>query len=130
MLEKLGSQAKVLQYWNAVAPHLQARFCLSTLGTKIKIERIGNLEYFSKNLATASSRGLDTVKPHGKKIRGSADLVAYLVYDNNRCSDSNEAGGIAYLGTVCAPSYMDHLKVSISEWNKHAANMASVIVKS
>ena len=78
MLEKLGSQENVLEYWNAAAPHLQARFCLSTLGTKIKIERIGNLEYFYQKIV-ASRRGLDVVKSHGIQVLGSADLVLYMI---------------------------------------------------
>ena len=130
MLEKLGSQTKVLQYWNDLAPHLQARFCLSSsLGVKIKIERIGNLEYFPQYVGRASSRGMDIVRSHHKKVLGSADLVTYLVYDNQQWSDSGQGAGVAYTGTVCGPPYMDPQKMSINEYYERTAFMASVSFK-
>ena len=128
MLEKLGSQTKLLQYWNDLAPHLQARFCLSSsLGVKIKIERIGNLEYFPQYVGRASSRAMDIVRSHHKKVLGSADLVTYLVYDDQQWPDSGHAAGIATISAVCSPSYIS--KMSINEYNERSASMASVTVK-
>ena len=118
MMENLGSTAKILQYWNAAAPHLQARYCHSTLGTKIKIERIGNLEYFDQKI-DASEEGLDTVASHGIQIRGSADLVVYMVYGSAINS------GIAWLSSVCGP--LDSQKMSINDWQYNSVAFGSVI---
>ena len=125
MWENLGGTAKVLEYWNAAAPHLQARYCHSTLGTKIKIERIGNLEYFDQKIV-ASSGGLNTVRSHGIQVRGSADLVVYMAYDEYVQWDSNHASGIAWLSSVCSPSSWDHLKMSINEWQTYSVGFGSV----
>ena len=78
----MGDEAAVIAYWNAAAPHIQARYCHATLGTQIKFERIGNFEYFDTKIV-ASGDDLDTVKPHAPTVIGSADLVVYMANDEN-----------------------------------------------
>lgn len=51
MLNRLGCHSAVKEYWNAVAPHVQALFCHRSLGTKIKISRIGEFEFLSDRTA-------------------------------------------------------------------------------
>ena len=70
---------------------------------------------------------MDIVRSHHKKVLGSADLVTYLVYDNQQWSDSGHAAGIATISAVCGPSYIS--KMSINEYNERSAYMASVTVK-
>ena len=60
ILKKIGNKNAVIAYWNAAAPHLQARYCHVTLGTKIKVERVDKFEYFDKKIV-ASDAGLETI---------------------------------------------------------------------
>merc|ERR550539_408168 len=55
ILAKLGSASAVEAYWNAAAPHLQAKYCHNSLGTKIKIERIGKFKHYAGKTFTAST---------------------------------------------------------------------------
>ena len=68
-----------------------------TLGTKIRIERIGNFEYFDKKIV-ASDAGLETVRDNAKNVIGSADLVVYIAHDE---TSSDGTIGIAWSPVVC-----------------------------
>ena len=50
MLERFGSQDAIKAYYNAAAPHLQALFCHRTLGTKVKINRVGEFEFLDERI--------------------------------------------------------------------------------
>merc|ERR1712223_1016488 len=54
ILGKLGSAAAVESYRNSAAPHLQARYCHASLGTKVRIERVGNFKHYAKTLNAGS----------------------------------------------------------------------------
>ena len=41
-----GTADKAIKYWNDAAPHLQARYCHASLGTKIKIDWFMNCPGF------------------------------------------------------------------------------------
>ena len=86
-METLGSHEAVEVYWNAVAPHLQAKFCHESLGTKIKIERFGELKYVEK------AEELNNVQK-AEEFVGSADLYALMI--------GGWGGGVAW-GLVCSP---------------------------
>ena len=60
MLDRLGCHSAVKEYWNAVAPHVQALFCHSSLGIKIKMNRIGEFEFLSDK--TTRTRPTGTLK--------------------------------------------------------------------
>ena len=83
-----------------------------TLGTKIRIERIGNFEYFDKKIV-ASDAGLETVRDNAKKVIGNADLVVYMAHDE---TSSDGTIGIAWSPVVCEPSEYNSQKTSINEW--------------
>ena len=121
-MAKLGSKAAVEAYWNAAAPHLQARYCHVTLGTKIKVERVGNFEYFDKKIV-ASDAGLETVMNNAKEVIGSADLVVYMAHDE---TSSDGTIGIAWSPVVCEPSQFNSQKTSINEWRPDAAAYGGV----
>ena len=123
MLEKLGNVDNVIAYWNAAAPHMQARYCHDTLGTKIKVERIGNFEYFDKKLV-ASSASLGTVKYHAPQVIGSADLVVYMANDK---SSLGGVIGIAWVPVVCSGSSSNPWKTSINEWRPTSVSFGGVI---
>ena len=101
-LEELGSQANILEYWNSAAPHLQARFCHTSLGTKIKIERIGNLELFPYKIGGVGA-WQEAMWDFTVQILEPADLVVYIscVEGAPGCGGG---GGFGYLGAVCTPN--------------------------
>ena len=113
-MKKLGSKDKVVAYWNASAPHLQARYCHTSLGTKIKVERIGEFGYASGKTLSASSSSLEIMRPLTKENLGEADLMVYMCHDTN--SLYGGVIGIAYSGVTCTPPFYDITKQSINEW--------------
>ena len=115
--EKLGDEAAVIAYWNAAAPHIQAKFCHASLGTKIKFERIGNFEYLNKKIDSTYLREL---YPHVEKVIGSANLVVYMAYDKRM---TGQIGG-AWKPSVCATA--NKQKSSINEWREYSVKFASV----
>jgi hypothetical protein len=78
ILAKLGSASAVEAYWNAAAPHLQARYCHSTLGTQIRIERVGNFKHYAGKSLTASGASLQLMFDDTANDMGNADLIAYM----------------------------------------------------
>ena len=98
--EKLGDEAAVIAYWNAAAPHLQARYCHATLGTQIKVERIGNFEYFDQKIV-ASGDDLGVVNSNAVQVIGSADLVVYMANDEASLWGTI---GIAWSPVICSGS--------------------------
>ena len=121
MKDQLGSHDKVVQYWNAAAPHLQARFCHRSLGTKIKIDRVGIFQYYNEKI-TASRNSLDRIKGHAKTVRGSADLVVYIASENG----AGGVIGIAWTSVACSGKGWDGLKTSINEWRPNSVAFAGV----
>ena len=122
--EKLGDAAGVIAYWNAAAPHIQARYCHDTLGTKIKVERIGSFGYFDEKIV-ASGAGLETVKTNAAQVIGSADLVVYMAND-----EASLVGtiGIAWVPVVCSSSESNPWKTSINEWRTTSVAFGGVIL--
>ena len=125
ILKKIGNKNAVIAYWNAAAPHLQARYCHVTLGTKIKVERVGKFEYFDKKIV-ASDAGLETIMNNAKEVIGSADLVVYMAHDENL---SDGTVGIAWSPVVCEPSDYDSQKTSINEWRPDSVAYGGVSKK-
>ena len=121
----MKSENAVVDYWNDAAPHLQARYCHITLGTKIKIERIGKFEYFDEKIV-ASDEGLETVRNNAKQIIGRADLVVYMVHDE---MSSDGTIGIAWSPVVCEPSHYNSQKTSINEWRSDSVAYGGVSIK-
>ena len=109
-------------YWNAAAPHLQARYCHNTLGTKIKIERIGNFKHYAGKTFTAST-GLNLMKDDTEADLGSADLMVYMCHDT---SSLYGTVGKAYMSKVCWPPYANKLKQSINEWRQTSVKFGGV----
>ena len=121
----MDSKEAVVAYWNAAAPHLQARYCHVTLGTKIKIERIGDFEYFDKEIV-ASNEYLEKIRNNAKQVIGDADLVVYMAHDK-----TSSAGniGIAWSPVVCEPSHYNSQKTSINEWRPDSVAYGGVSTK-
>ena len=100
---RLGNHNAVKSYYDSAHVHLQASYCHSSLGSKIKIERVGDLSFFEvKEQISAGPKGTLAVSDFTLNNIGNADLIIYLT-DN----DNNGYAGIAPIGTLCVPS----------EWN-------------
>jgi len=120
ILAKLGGSASAVEaYWNAAAPHLQARYCHSTLGTKIRVERVGNFKHYSGKTLTASGANLQMMFSDTANDVGDADLIVYMCHEE--MVPGWQTVGIAYGGVNCDSSWYNKYKQSINEWRSSAA---------
>ena len=118
----MGTSDSVEAYWNAALPHIQAHYCHSTLGTKIKIETIGFKHYKGKKLTATKPNMYDMEDLTAKDI-GTADLMVYM------CNDTSGLPGVvglAFTGVICGDR--DEMKLSINEWASTASGFAFVIL--
>ena len=117
-----GQHLKVEDYWNAALPHLQAHYCHSTLGTKIKIETIG-FKYYEDRDFTATPKNMRIMKGPTAEDIGTADLMVYMCHDT---SENDTIVGYAYGDAICGDQ--DEIKLSINEWQPTASGFAFVIL--
>ena len=129
-------------YYDSAHVHLQASYCHSSLGSKIKIERVGDLSFFKvKEQISASPKGTLAVSDFTLNNIGNADLIIYLT-DN----DNTGFAGYAPIATVCVPSdvtwhmnlgpyigtvpkKVDAYKSSLNEYQTTAASFGKVSFK-
>ena len=123
--EKLGSKNAVIAYWNDAMPHLQVRYCHETLGTQIRVERVGGFEYLDQKIH-ASGDNLMKIKSNAKDniAKANADLVVYIANDENSLYGTI---GIAWSPVVCEPFWYNDLKTSINEWRPNSISFGGVI---
>ena len=122
----LGSKEKVAAYWNAAAVHLQTRYCHPSLGTKIKIQRVGDLIHAEKKSLRADDDSLIFMYYYTKAhLKDEADLMVYLTYDLH--GTGKGVVGIAYMQSVCASNLDEGMwKHSINEWQATTAEFGAV----
>ena len=121
---KLGSKAKIEEYWNQAAPHLQTRYCHPSLGTKIKIQRVGDFIGVKESLRATDGSLIGMFGITRDLLSDEADLMVYMTHDIG-----SQVGvvGIAYLQVVCNSNKDDaHLKQSINEWQETTAVYGAV----
>ena len=116
----MGTSDSVKAYWNAALPHIQAHYCHSTLGTKIKIETIGFKHYEGKRLTASGPNLRDMYGPTAEDI-GSADLMVYICHDT---TSGDTITGYAPTGSICGDR--DEIKLSINEWETDSSGFAFV----
>jgi len=153
-LKKLGSHTNVKSHYNAVHVHLQASFCHSSFGVKIKLERSGDPIHIKGKTITASEEGIKALADTTLKTIGTADHVIYLVHDKRTCesnpictcgglSNCGYVAGIAPISMVCIPRQVNtgiknskgevfHAKVgafmmSINEWTENKNTFGTLI---
>lgn len=96
-----GNVNEIKKLWYDAAPHLQARYCHSSLGTKIKIKRVGKFVHYDTRLY-ANHNKLNKTKPFTAKVIGKADLMVYMCTDGRKDSMVwNKIAGIASSRSVC-----------------------------
>ena len=123
-MKKLGSKDKIIEYWNAAAPHLQAKFCHPSLGTKIKIDRIGDFVYAEGKTIKAQYSDLQIMMPFTKQNLEGADLMVHLCSDPNYCPLSP---GYTYAGMAC--NDYDAAKQVLIEWRESPVSFQGVNFK-
>ena len=152
----MGSHTNVKSHYNAVHVHLQASFCHSSFGVKIKLERSGDPIHIKGKTITASEEGIKALADTTLKTIGTADHVIYLVHDKRTCesnpictcgglSNCGYVAGIAPISMVCIPRQVNtgiknskgevfHAKVgafmmSINEWTENKNTFGTVSSK-
>ena len=123
---KLGSKEKIETYWNAALVHAQTRYCHASLGTKIKIQRVGDFIYWKKKSLRAEDASLIKMYNHVQAyLKDEADLMVTLTHDIMGAGVGTV--GIAYMQSVCA-SNLDEggRKQSINEWQPTTAEFGAV----
>ena len=126
ILNRLGSEEKVIKYWKDAEPHLQARYCHASLGTKIKIERVaykGIYEFAPINgHLEATEEMLRLLEGPTKIILGDADLVVYMANNVH-----NTYSGYSNIATVCANGTdTEKHKATINQWQYYPSKFGGV----
>lgn len=118
-LSKVGGSAGDAEaYIESSLPHVQASFCHESLGTKIVIQRIGDIKHYSGKSLQATGAKLSEMFDDTAKDLNGADLMMYMGYDTALWGTV----GIAWGKVVCDHSYYNKYKSSINEWRPtHAA---------
>ena len=155
-----GSASAIKSDYNAVHVHLQASFCHSSFGVKIKLQQSGDPVHIKGKTVTASEEGMKALVDITYKTIGTADHVIYLAHDKRKCEPNPQCTcggflsncgailGIAPIKVVCLPRDSDYgirerngniikakadsFKMSINEWqeNKNAFGTVSIYTPS
>ena len=76
-----GSAAQAESYIKSALPHVQAAYCHESLGTKISIQRIGDIKHYSGRSLQATTDKLKEMWDPTLEDLGTADLIMYMGYD-------------------------------------------------
>ena len=76
-----GTNAAAEAYIKSALPHVQVSYCHSSLGTKIHIQRIGDIKHYSGRSLQATGAKCDEMGPTTASELGTADLMMYMGYD-------------------------------------------------
>ena len=110
----------------AAFTHVQTLYCHASLGAKIKIERIGDIEHIDDSFTPAAINSFKLIGITKQKI-GTADLMVYINGESD-CSNGGCLLGIAgCLGCVCDTEIGDSSSrnwqvYKIQYWGRHNAN--------
>jgi len=118
-----GTTAAAESYIKSALPHVQAHYCQKSLGTKIAIERVGDIKHYSGRSLQATGAKLQEMWDTTMADLGSADLMMYMGYENEYYGTV----GIAWGKTVCIHSSGNKYKESINEWRKTHAEAGQLI---
>jgi len=123
-LAKVGGTAdKAEAYVRSTLPHVQAKYCHKSLGTKIYIQRIGDIKHYAGESLQATAGKLIEMWDTTMADLGTADLMLYMGYENNYYGTV----GIAWGKTVCTHTSNNKYKASINEWRETHTEAGHVI---
>lgn len=112
-------------YLNAMVTHVQAHFCLDSLGSKVQVERVGDLTYHAGQTwrAESSSGSLSgPVKDLTAASTSGANLHVYMAKDQQYFG----VVGVAWLGTLCVGPWKPY-QASINEKRSSILSTAEVV---
>ena len=127
-MAELGNEHEAEEYWKKTEPHLQARYCHISLGTKIEIESLHAPTHYSGKVLTPDKSSIyemgDITENEIKN--NNVDLMVYMTKGRNGTVplDQIKNIGIGKINTVCTQG--NRLKQSISIWRKDTAAFGSV----
>ena len=99
--------------------HVQAYFCVPSLGSKIYVELLPGIKHYNEDLpGNDKYNALKTMEAHTEKDLGSADLMLYAGLDFGCATSSCLWGGglVSEIGIVCKDSAYNKYKASINLW--------------
>merc|ERR1712111_327533 len=73
-----GTTAAAESYIKSALPHVQAHYCQKSLGTKIALERVGEIKHYSGRSLQATGAKLQEMWDTTMAGLGSADLMMYM----------------------------------------------------
>ena len=76
-----GTAAAAEAYIKSTMPHVQVSYCHSSLGTKILVQRIGDIKHYSGRSLQATGAKCNEMGPTTASELGTADLMMYMGYD-------------------------------------------------
>lgn len=120
---KVGGDAEAKAYIEATLPHVQVSYCHASLGTKIVVQRIGDIKYYSGRSLQATGEKLQEMWDTTAAELQGADLMMYMGYD----TDYYGTVGIAWGKVVCNHDGYNKYKESINEWRKTHAEAGHVV---
>ena len=114
---KVGGDAQAKAYIEASLPHVQASYCHASLGSKLVIQRIGDIKYYQGRSLQATGAKLQEMWDTTAAELQGADLMMYMGYEESYYGTV----GIAWGKVVCIHPSANKYKESINEWrNTHA----------
>ena len=76
-----GTAAAAEAYIKSTMPHVQVSYCHSSLGTKILVQRIGDIKHYSGRNLQATGAKLQEMWETTRSDLGTADLMMYMGYE-------------------------------------------------
>ena len=94
-----GTAAQAEDYINDAWTHVQGHYCHSSLGSQVKIERVGNFIPMNQAI-TATGSQLQSLFTFTEQNLGDADLMLYMAHDTQSLYGTV---GIAWSPVICDP---------------------------
>ena len=102
MKNELGGHKEAEAYWNEAELHIQARYCNilgRSLSTKIKIERVEEINYLDVSINKDFSLYNPAVDRRAYDVIGSADLVVFM------SGEGSGDQGYAFQNSACQTTW-------------------------
>ena len=124
LLTKMGSEDKVLDLINSVMTHVQAYYCHSSLGSKVKLQQTG-VKYYKEPDWHASVKTLERLAKIAETdlVESKANLFVGFTYDDET-HGKNQWAGVAWGKAVC---YRRDWSMSINEWDSDVTTFANTV---
>ena len=116
-----GTTEKVERKIDDVMAHLQAYFCHSSLGSKVKITMLSAKHYAGMRFQPCGADAR-AMQPYAESDLQGANLMIFY----GKPYKPGQSSGIAYGKRVCSDARFNKLKLGMATWRKDAASLAEV----